>query len=76
MCPTCSPENPPFAFWTSSTISPTLQLMVKLLVFTAAPPSPALAREAVTVPDVVPVPVHPGPRPRPVEPGAAGAAAG
>lgn len=50
--------------------------MVKLLVFTAAPPSPALAREAVTVPDVVPVPVHPGPRPRPVEPGAAGAAAG
>lgn len=76
MCPTRSPENPPFAFWTSSTISPTLQLMVKLLVSTTAPPSPALTPEAVTVPDVVPVPVHPGPCPRPVEPGAVGAAVG
>lgn len=57
MCPTCSQS--PFAFWTSSTISPTLQLMEKLLVFTATPPRPALTPEAIPVPiSVCPGPHH------------------
>lgn len=71
--PNVLPQNP-FAFQPSRTISPALQL-TELLVFTAAPPSPALTHEGLVM---VPIPIGPGPRPcpHPMELGALGTAMG